>query len=54
MPDVQTLIEKKLKIVSKPSVDLVSESGEENEDSSPVQIRRKKKQRAVVESDSDE
>merc|ERR1711977_269711 len=46
MPDVQTLIEKKLKIVSKPSVDLVSESGEENEDSSPVQIRRKKKQRA--------
>ena len=55
MPDVQTLIEKKMKGASKLSVDLVSDTGEEkDEDGSPVQIQRKKKQRAVVESDSDE
>jgi ATP-dependent DNA helicase MPH1 len=55
MPDVQTLIEKKLKRVSKPPIDLVSDSGEgEDEADGPVQPQRKKKQRAVVESDSDE
>ncbi|KAK0126423.1 3'-5' DNA helicase [Cadophora gregata] len=58
MPDVQTLIEKKLKRVSKPPIDLDSDSGEneddDEEDLGPVQPQRKQKQRAVVESDSDE
>ncbi|KAH7417291.1 ATP-dependent DNA helicase-like protein mph1 [Cadophora sp. MPI-SDFR-AT-0126] len=55
MPDVQTLIEKKSKRVSKPPLEFVSDSGgEEDEDDVPVQPLRKKKQRAVVESDSDE
>ncbi|KAL5320926.1 hypothetical protein ACEPPN_011736 [Leptodophora sp. 'Broadleaf-Isolate-01'] len=54
MPDMQTLLGKKTKPVFKASVDLVSGEEEQEEDTSPVQPQRKKKQRAVVDSDSDE
>ncbi|KAH7364209.1 hypothetical protein BKA65DRAFT_490732 [Rhexocercosporidium sp. MPI-PUGE-AT-0058] len=51
MPDMQTLLGKKTKQVSKATIDIASD---DEGDGTPLQPQRQKKKRAVVDSDSDE